>query len=115
MDFINLLATTDFDWCAPDSGLIKVFRIIIICLNIIRVVVPIGLIFMCILDISKNIINPEEKDSMKKIGSRVIAAVIVFLIPTIVRIVLGIVDIALGEGASSDNSLIDCWNAASQR
>ena len=105
MDFINMLITTDFDWCAPDSGLIKVFKIVKICLNVIRFVVPIGLIFMSVLDISKNVINSEEKDSMKKIGTRVIAAILVFLIPTVVRIVLGIVDVALGEGSSNDTSL----------
>ena len=75
-------------WCAPGSGLVTVFKIIKICLNVIRLVVPIGLIVMTVLDISKNVLNPDEKDSMKKIGKRVIAAVIVFLVPTIVTIIM---------------------------
>jgi len=98
-------------WCAPGSGLITVFKIIKICLNVIRLVVPIGLVVMTILDISKNVINPDEKDSMKKIGTRLAAAVIVFLIPTIVNIVMGLVDVALGNNAGSkyEYNLSDCW------
>lgn len=98
-------------WCAPGSGLLTVFKIIKIALNVIRLVVPIGLIVMTVLDISKNVINPDEKDSMKKIGNRLIAAVIVFLVPTIVNIIMGLVDVALGSGAGSnyEYTLSDCW------
>ena len=86
-------------------------KIIKIVLNVIRLVVPIGLIVMTVLDISKNVINPDEKDSMKKIGTRLIAAVIVFLVPTIVNIIMGLVDVALGSGAGSnyEYTLSDCW------
>lgn len=109
MDLLNILAS-DFNWCPSGEGLSTVFKIIKICLNVIRIAVPIILILMTVLDVSKNVINAEEKDSMKKIGTRLIAAVIVFLVPTIVNIIMGLVDVALGQGASNPGtSLSDCW------
>lgn len=116
MEFLNVLTesgTIDFEWCDDGSGLIQVFGIIKVCLNAIRLIVPIGLVVMTVLDISKNVINPDEKDSMKKIGNRLIAAVIVFLVPTIVNIIMGLVDVALGAGTvDNNNSLVDCWTKA---
>ena len=117
MEFLNILAESnisDFEWCAPGSGLVTLFKIIKIALNAIRLIVPIGLIVMTVLDISKNVINTDEKDSMKKIGNRLIAAVIVFLVPTIVNIIIGLVDVALGSGAGSnyEYNLSDCWKNA---
>ena len=104
-----------FSWCADGSGMITVFKIIKTCLNVVRIAVPIILIVMTVLDISKNVINPDEKDSMGKIGNRIIAAVIVFLVPTIVNLVVKIADVALGNNsASSENSLIDCWTKATK-
>ena len=117
MDFLNILTESnisDFEWCAPGSGLVTVFKIVKIVLNAIRLIVPIGLIVMTVLDISKNVINPDEKDSMKKIGNRLIAAVIVFLVPTMVNIIMRLVDVALGAGTvdNNNNSLVDCWTNA---
>lgn len=98
-------------WCAPGSGLLIVFKIIKTALNVIRLVVPIGLIVMTVMDVSKNVINPDDKDSMKKIGNRVIAAVVVFLVPTIVNLIMKLVDVSLGKGAGSNYqyTLSDCW------
>lgn len=59
-------------------------------LDIIRIVVPIGLIIMTTLDVTKKIINPEDKEGQKKIMIRAIAALIVFLLPTIIRLVMRI-------------------------
>lgn len=98
-------------WCAPGSGLLTVFKIIKTCLNIIRFVVPIGLIIMTVLDVSKNVINPDDKDSMKKIGTRIVAAIIVFLVPTFVNLVMRLVDVGLGNNAGTSNryNITDCW------
>lgn len=113
MNLLNILARMDFDWCpSDDKGLVPVFRIIKMCLNVIRIAVPIILIVMTVLDISKNVINIDDKVSMKKIGTRIISAIIVFLVPTIVNIVLGLVDVALGSGTNNNTSLSDCWNKA---
>jgi len=63
-------------------------------INIIRILVPIGLILMILLDLFKGIVATDE-DGMKKsiptIIKRIIFAVLVFLVPTIVNFVINIV------------------------
>jgi len=96
-----------FEWCAQD-GVRKVFNIINTIINIIRWVVPIGLIVMLSMDIFKKVINPDDKEGQKKIIMRVAAAIIVFLIPLIIRIVLGLIDIGSGRTIGSTNSASAC-------
>ena len=62
-------------------------------LEVIRWVVPIGLLVMTGVDIAKKVINPDEKEGQKKIMHRLVAAIIVFLVPTIVKIVESLVEI----------------------
>ena len=75
-------------------------------LDVIRIVVPIGLIVMTSLDISKKVINPEDKDGQKKIMTRAIAALIIFLIPTLIKLTLSII------GAGTDIEILECWEKA---
>ena len=56
-------------------------------LNILRFVIPIILIIMVGIDIYGRIMNPDDKDGLNKIKNRIIAAIIVFLTPTIISIV----------------------------
>ena len=97
-----------FDWCAQD-GVQKVFSLINTIINVIRWVVPIGLIVMLSVDIFKKVINPDDKEGQKKIITRIAAAIIIFLIPLIIRIVLGLVDIGSGRTIGSTNSASACW------
>ncbi len=82
----------EFNWLSQPgvSGVINMLYTII---DIIRIVVPIVLIVMTTIDITKKIIDPSEKEGQKKIMIRAIAAVIVFLIPTIVNITLRLLGI----------------------
>ncbi len=57
-------------------------------LNVIRFIVPIILIIRTSIDIYKQVINPKKDDGKKQIKDRIIAAIIVFLIPTIVNVIL---------------------------
>ena len=96
-----------FDWCSqPD--LKKIFGLVGTGLDIIRIVVPIGLIIMLVLDIMKKVINPEEKEAQKKILHRLIAALVVFASPLLVRLVLNLADIGLGNDSASTSSLSEC-------
>ena len=76
-------------------------------LDILRIVVPIGLIVMTTLDVMKKVINPEDKDGQKKIMIRAIAALIVFLIPTFIRIVFKIMDVDIDNLSIEGNSKIE--------
>ncbi len=97
-----------FDWCSQ-SGVRSVFGMIKSIINIIRIIVPIGLIFMTTLDIMKKVINPDDKDGQKKIIHRIIAAVVVFFIPLLIRFVLRLIDIGTGTNAASSASASACW------
>ena len=108
MNVINILEKISFDWCASgNGGLRSVFHMLKILLNIIHIIVPIALIVMTSLDVAKKIINPDDKDGQKKIMIRAIAALIVFLTPTIVNFSLKIID-----ATSTDSHLSSCWDSA---
>lgn len=110
MNLINILDFTG--WC-NDTHIQDVFSIIRNVLEILRIAVPIGLIIMTIMDISKKMLDPNEKDGQKKIMTRTIAAVIVFFIPTIITIVFKLVDAGKNDGTSSEDesrvNLSACW------
>ena len=82
-------------------SVLKVVYFIKQLINIIRILVPIGLILMLLIDLFKSIIATDE-NSMKKSGStiikRILFAALVFLVPTIVNFAIGIVyDISGGD------------------
>ena len=110
MDLLNILA--DFSgWC-NEEGVRNAFGLIRSALEIIRIVVPIALIAMTVLDITKKVINPDEKDGQKKIMTRAIAAIVVFLIPTILGIVFRLIDVGKGTSGTYNEAkggLSACW------
>ena len=96
-----------FNWCSQ-PGVKAVFNLVNVALDIIHIVVPIGLIVMLALDIAKKVINPEEKEAQKKILHRVIAALVVFAAPLLVRFVLHLADIGMDNDSASESSLSEC-------
>ena len=78
-----------FNICDTE-GFLRIVYFIKLAMNIIRYVIPIILIIMIIMDLVKNTINPNNKDGMKKVTNRLIAAVIVFLVPTIIEVFIGL-------------------------
>ncbi len=103
---MNILDT--FVWC-NQPGVQSVMKMIKTLVNIIRWVVPIGLVVMTTLDVAKHVINPDEKDGGKKIMTRAIAAVLVFFVPLFIRLVLRLVDIGAGKDSDTENSYSECW------
>ena len=83
---MDILATIT-SWC-DQEGVITVFKVIKTVINVIRIAVPIGIIIWTVIELLKNVINPDDKDSKKKIFNRIVAAIIVFLIPTIIDLSL---------------------------
>ena len=110
MNIINLLI--DWDWCSQE-GVRGIFHMVKTLIDIIRYVVPIGLVIMTSLDIIKKVINPDEKEGQQKIMNRVLAAVIVFFIPVFIQLVFRVIDWGAGYDGSYDNAesgLSRCWN-----
>ena len=111
MNIINILAGEFSGWCA-EPGVQNAFHLVKSILEVLRIVVPIGLIVMTTLDITKKVINPDEKDGQKKLMTRLIAAIVVFFIPTIISIVFRLIDIGKetsGTYNEAQGKISDCW------
>lgn len=112
MNIVNFIFS--WNWCNR-CGVQGIFNVIKEILNIIRIIVPIALIVMTTIDVTKKVINPEDKDGQKKIMTRAIAALIVFLIPTFIRITFKVIDWGLGNTGTgtydkANAGLSQCWN-----
>lgn len=73
------------------TGFLRLMYIIRFGMGILRFVIPIILIIMIALDVFKNVINVDEKDGARKIIKRLVAAGIVFFVPTIVRLITSLI------------------------
>ena len=82
----------------PD--VVKVMRIVKIVITIIKIVVPIMLIVSAMLDFARAVSNAELNKVTKPMVNKVIAAILVFLIPTFVRLIASI--------ASNDGEYTNC-------
>lgn len=74
--------------CCSDYGIVKLLSISKDILSLIQIIVPILLILMIMVQLTKMVTNPEDKKGVKNIFNKVLAAIIVFLTPVIVNIVL---------------------------
>lgn len=73
----------------------------------IQIIIPIILIVFAIFSFIKILHNPEEKNGINKIMNQFLAAIIIFLIPLLVDLVMNLV----GE----KTSLSSCWNSVSSK
>lgn len=90
------------------GGIASVVGLAKMVIKVLQLVVPIGLIIMGTIDMAKAVIAGDEKkmkEAQKPFIKRIIAAVIVFLIPIIVNMVLSFV-------TTGNSDWIDCWNSA---
>lgn len=90
--------------CCTDYGLVGILNITMRILGLIQFVVPIVLIVAGTVQFVQLTINPELKDGFRRVLNKVIAAVIVFMIPVLVDVLLTTV--------SSDFSVATCWEQA---
>ena len=74
--------------CCSDYSLAAILSIVNKIIQLIHILVPIILIVMAMVNLFELLSNPEEKKLTKKLFNKVIAAVIVFFIPTFVNVVL---------------------------
>lgn len=90
-----------------DAELLRVVYLVKVAFEILKLVIPILLIIMCMLDIIKSIMGKEgwDKKVTKKIVSKILAAVLVYLVPTFINLGLS----ALGE---ANFTLGTCWKEA---
>lgn len=110
LDFMNFINNINFlDYCSDLAPLLRLVKSVI---KLIQFGIPILLILFGMIDLGKAVMSSKE-DEMKKAQStlikRVIYAVAVFLVVTIVNLVMNVVTDADAQDADSE-SWKKCWN-----
>ncbi len=110
MNYIQILD------CPPE--LISIMAIVRFVINAICIAIPIILIVLIILDLAQIVTSgkleeKEKKEVTSKIVSRLIFAVLIFLVPTIVRLVFGILPLPETDNSTTKEGATwrDCWDA----
>ena len=106
VELVNTLAATISGACGQIPP--AVFNVVSMIIMLIQVVVPILLIIWGMIDFAKSVIGGDEdkiKAGQKVFIKRLIAAVLVFLVVTIAKLLVGLVGQLGAEGASGD-----IWN-----
>ncbi len=75
--------------------------------QIVQMIVPITLLVMMSIQITKLIKNPEDKKLISKIRNSLIAAVVVFFIPMFLNILIGML--------GTRNDFTKCWNSKNMK
>lgn len=102
-----VLADADVS-CGEGSTLVNVIAIVRLVMNIICIAVPIIMILMGTIDLFKAVTAGKDEDikqKQKALITRIIAGVLVFLVPTIVSVIMNLI------GVSSWRT---CWNNAAK-
>ena len=90
-----------------DPALQNVLYVVRRVMTIIQIVVPILLIIALCLQIFTLVANPDDKKAKGKIKNSIIAAIVVFFVPFIVNVVMGLID--------EKTVVSDCWNKATEK
>ena len=109
MNFVQILG-------ACPSELAEIMAIVKWVINIICFAIPIVLIVLCILDIAKivtagNIDDKLKKEVTNRIVTRVVFAVIIFLVPTIVKLIFNFIPVNDKDAQFNGATWKDCWDA----
>ena len=99
--------------CVNNLGFIM--RILVAVIKYVRIIVPIILIVMIIVDLTTGMIGSTDekakKEASSKAGKRLIYAIIVFLIPTVINIIFKNLDsLVADDNKGTPTSWISCWN-----
>ena len=109
LDLINVLATDISSACTQvPAGVKNVTSLIIM---VVQIVVPILLIIWGMIDFTKAVIGQNEdkiKEAQKVFIKRLIAAAVVFLTVTIVKLLINLVGTVGAENAQDSGSLTNC-------
>ena len=109
LESFNILATSVTTACneIPDA----VFNMVSLIIKGVQIVVPILLIIWGMIDFAKAVVGGDEdkiKAGQKTFLKRLIAAVIVFLVVTIVQLLVSLVGTVSGEGNDSSDTIWTC-------
>lgn len=107
MNLFQIQACNDtLGTCCNDYGIVALLDIIRKIFSYIQLIVPIILLVMITIQLLKLVANPEEKNGMKKVTNKVIAAIICFFLPMVVDIIVSWMP------PSEQFQVVSCWNQA---
>jgi len=107
MEFLQVLGK------CTNEELKVILGVVHIAINLIKFVIPIILIVMGVMDIAKAVLSSDDKktkEAQKQFVSRIIYAIIIFLIPTIVTLLFNMLPENTFGGNFDGYSWKDCWN-----
>lgn len=90
--------------CCTDYSLVTVLDITRKIFELIQIIVPIVLVVAGTIQFVQLTINPDLKDGFRKVLNKLMAALIVFMLPTLADVVLNVV--------SEDVNVASCWQQA---
>ena len=93
-------------------GFLRLMYVVRLILNIIRFVIPFIIVLMTVKDLFQNVINPNDKEGLKKIYMRVAAGIVVFLVPTLISLVLTLIDNVFNNKEATDYKASNCYKNA---
>ena len=95
-----------------DYALKEVLGVIRRVISVTAIVVPILLIVGGTITLIKGILNPDDKKTFKTFTNAIASAVIVFLLPFLVNITMGIISSFGDVGSNVAFDISSCWTAA---
>lgn len=101
--------TISTDFCTEGSNTLFIFQVARLIIRVIQVAVPFVLIIFGSLDFFKAVVAGDEKEMKQKrkpFVQRVIAAVIILLLPSLVNLIMK------NLAKSQNNRFATCWNNA---
>ena len=96
------------DFCMDTANIWQLVGLVV---YILKIVIPLILIILGMLDLGKAVVSSDEKAINKAVGTlikRFIAAVVVFFIPTIINGIFGVIGIVGGTSEEDYNHCVKC-------
>jgi hypothetical protein len=114
MNFVQIL---DGAAGACDSDVLAILAVVKFILNAICVAVPIILIVLIVLDLAKivtagNLDDKMKKEVTNKVVTRIIFAILIFLVPTVVKLVFGLLPLPVENSTGEGSTWRACWDGA---
>ena len=100
------------NYCDDITSILKIVKFV---LNLLRWIIPVIIIVLTTLDVAKvvtagNLDDKLKKEVGQKISTRLIYAVIIFLIPTIVSLLFGLLGTASSDVANGQTIECGTWS-----
>ena len=94
MNYINILASCNqtLGTCCSDYGTVKILSIYNSVFTILQIVVPILLLVMAALQLTRMLTVPDDKKNMSALTNKFLAATIIFLLPVVLNVILSMIN-----------------------